>query len=241
MNVLVGLEERGGLEGGERLARAGCVPDVAIAAVLVDAVDDGLDGVDLVRPHHQKLLLGGNKDHVLADHLTERALGEKPLGEVVEIGDLRIVLGSKLTDWKEWLFRVKGKVPRVVVGKVPSLSAVADDEELHETQKRPGVSVAWIVLVVYDLLHRPPGADSKRLELDLDHRDAVDQEYDVIAMMAVSRIDAELIDYLEAVLAPVLDVDEGVVERRAVVADERFPVPERAGSFIHVRSDNFVE
>ncbi len=59
--------------------------------------------------------------------------------------------------------------------------------------------------------------------------------------MAVVRIDAELIDDLEGVLAPVPDVDEGVVERRAVVADERFPIPERPGSLVHVRCDDLVE
>ena len=42
VDVGVVLEQRGGLEGGERLAAAGGVPDVAVAAVLVDAVDDGL-------------------------------------------------------------------------------------------------------------------------------------------------------------------------------------------------------
>ncbi len=60
-------------------------------------------------------------------------------------------------------------------------------------------------------------------------------------MMAVVGIDAELIDDLEGVLAPVLDVDEGVVERRAVVADERFPVPERACGFVHVGCDDLIE
>ena len=59
--------------------------------------------------------------------------------------------------------------------------------------------------------------------------------------MAVVRVDAELIDDFEAVLAPVLDVDECVVERRAVVADERFPVPEGPGGFVHVWCDDLVE
>ena len=59
--------------------------------------------------------------------------------------------------------------------------------------------------------------------------------------MAVVGIDAELIDDLEVVLAPVIDVDEGVVERRAVVADERFPVPEGACGFVNVGCDNLVE
>ena len=59
--------------------------------------------------------------------------------------------------------------------------------------------------------------------------------------MAVVRIDAELIDDLEVVLAPVLDVDEGVVERRAVVTDERLPVPEGTCGFVHVGCDDLIE
>ena len=59
--------------------------------------------------------------------------------------------------------------------------------------------------------------------------------------MAVVCIDAELIDDFEVVLAPVLDVDEGVVDRRAVGADERFPVPEGACGFVHVGCDDLIE
>ena len=43
-------------------------------------------------------------------------------------------------------------------------------------------------------------------------------------MMTVVGIDAELIDDLEAVLAPVLDIDQCVVERGAIISDERFPI-----------------
>ena len=139
------------------------MPDISVAAVLVDAVDDGLDGVDLVRTHHQELLLARDEDHVLADHLAKRALGEEPIGEVVEVGDLRVVLGRALVDRKEPLVRVEGEVPPIVVGEVPRVGAVADDEELDEAEKRLGVSVTGVVLVVDDLLHRPPGADPKRL------------------------------------------------------------------------------
>ena len=163
MDAVVVLEECRGLEGGERLARAGRVPDVAVAAVLVDAVDDGLDGVDLVRAHHQELLLARDEDHVLADHLAECALGEEPIGEVVEVGNLGVVLGRELVDRKKPLVSVEGEVPRVVVGEVPRVGAVADDEELDEAQERLGVSATGVVLVVDDLLHRPPRADPKRL------------------------------------------------------------------------------
>jgi hypothetical protein len=64
------------------------VPDVAVAAVLLDALDDGFDSVDLVGPHHQKLLLAGDEDHVAADHRTERALGQERVGEPIEAVDL---------------------------------------------------------------------------------------------------------------------------------------------------------
>ena len=150
-------------EGCERLARAGRVPDIAVAAVLIDAINDGLDRVDLVRAHHHELLLAGDEDHVLADHLTECALGKEPIGEVVEVGNLGVVLGRELVDRKEPLVGVEGEVPRVVVGEVPRVRAVADDEELDEAQERLGVSVTGVVLVVDDLLHRPPRADPKRL------------------------------------------------------------------------------
>ena len=173
--------------------------------------------------------------------LAERALGQEPFREVVEVDNLGVVLGRELVDRKEPLVSVEGEMPRVVVGEVPRVREVADDEELDEAQERLGVSVTRVVLVVDDLLHRPPGADPKCLEFDLDRGDAVDQEYDVVAVMAVVRIDAELINDLEGVLAPVLDVDEGVIERRAVVTDERFPVPEGACGFVHIWCDDLVE
>ena len=241
MDALVGLEQRRGPEGGQRLARAGRMPDVAVAAVLVDAVDDGLDGIDLVRAHHQKLPLGCDENHVPAYGLGKRALGEEPVGEVVEMRDPGVVLVRELVDRKEPLVRVEGEVPRVVAGEVPRVRPVGDDEDLNEAEQRPGVSVARIVPVADDLLHRPPGADPSRLQLDLHDRDAVDQEHDVVAVMAVVRVDAKLVDDLEVVLAPVPDVDEGVVERRAVVARERFPVSEGTRRFVYVGRDGLFD
>ena len=56
-NVRVVFEQGGCFEGRERFAAAGGVPDVAVAVVLGNALDDAFDGVDLVGPHHQQLLL----------------------------------------------------------------------------------------------------------------------------------------------------------------------------------------
>ena len=132
-------------------------------------------------------------------------------------------------------------MPGVVVGEVVGAVAVADDEELDEAQERARVAVAGIVLVIDDLLHRPAGVDAERLELDLDDRHAVDEQDDVVAVVAVVGVDAELVDDLEGVFAPVLDVDERVIERRAVVAGEAVAVAERVGGGEDVGGDDFVQ
>ena len=147
---------------------------------------------------------------------------------------------GELVDRQEPLVGVEGEVAGVVVGEVPGAVAVADDEELDEAEQRLGVAVAGVVLVVDDLLHRPAGVDAEGLELDLDDGHAVDQEHDVVAVVAVVRVDAELVDDLEGVLAPVLDVDEGVVERRAVVAGEAVDAGECVGGG-DVGCDDLVE
>ena len=105
LDVGVVLEEGGGLEGGERLAAAGGVPDVAVAAVLVDALHNVLHRIDLIRPHHQQLLLAGNEHHVAADRLAEGAFGEELLGEAVEVGDLLVVLRPRTDRWAESALR----------------------------------------------------------------------------------------------------------------------------------------
>ncbi len=75
VDVVVLLEECGGFEGGEGLAAAGRVPDVAVAAVVVDALDDLLDGVDLIGAHDHELLLALDQDHIATDGSSEGALG----------------------------------------------------------------------------------------------------------------------------------------------------------------------
>jgi len=117
VDVGVVFEQRGRLERGERLARAGGVPDVAVAAVLVDAVHDGLDGIDLVGPHHQQLLLAGHQHHVAADHFAERAFGEEFGGEGVELGDLFVVGGGELVDGQKRSSALKLKCRALLLAK----------------------------------------------------------------------------------------------------------------------------
>ena len=141
VDALVVFEQCGGLEGGQGLARTSRMPDIAVTAVLVDAVDYGPDSIDLIRAHHQELLLGRYENHVPADHMAKCAFGEEPFGEVVQVSDLGVVFGRELVDWKEMLVRIESEVSYVVVGEVPSISAVADNKELDKTEKRSGVSV----------------------------------------------------------------------------------------------------
>jgi len=134
IDVRVVLEQGGGLERGERLAAACGVPDVAVAAVLVDALHDGLDGIDLVGAHHQELLLVGHQHHVAADHLAQGALGEEFLGEAVQMGDLLVVFVGELIERQKAFVGVEAEVAAVVVGEVPGIAAVADDEQLQEAE-----------------------------------------------------------------------------------------------------------
>ena len=173
-----------------------------------------------------QLLLGGDQHGVPADHPAERALGEEGVGEGVEVDDLLVVFVGEAVDGQEALVGVEGEVLRVVVGEVEGVGAVADDEQLHEAQQRAGVAVAGVGLVVDDLLHRPAGAEPQRLELDLHGGHAVDEQHHVVAVVAVVGVDLQLADHLEGVLAPVLDVHQRVVERRAVVAGEAAELPQ---------------
>lgn len=141
------------------------------------------------------------------------------------MSDLSICLIGELVDRQEILVRIEGKMLSVVVREIIGFVAIADDEKLHEAEERFGVTVSRIVLVFDDLFHRTTGTDAKRLEFYLDDWDAIDQQNYVITVMAVIRVDAELVDDLEGVLAPVLDIDQGEIEGRIVITDETTSVP----------------
>ena len=73
------------------------------------------------------------------------------------------------------------------------------------------------------------------------HRHAVDEQDDVVAVVAVVGFDAKLANDLKGVLAPVGDVDQGVIQWRAVVAGEGVAVAERMGGGKDVGSDNLIQ
>jgi hypothetical protein len=60
-------------------------------------------------------------------------------------------------------------------------------------------------------------------------------------MVAVVCVDAQLVDDLESVFAPVLDVDQGVIERRAVLPSEAVALAKSAGGSENIRGGDFFE
>lgn len=59
--------------------------------------------------------------------------------------------------------------------------------------------------------------------------------------MAVVGIDTELVDDFEGVFAPVLDIDQGEIQRGAIVADEAVAIAEGAGGSEDIGGDDFLE
>ena len=74
----------------------------------------------------------------------------------------------------------------------------------------------------------------------MNARHTVDENQNVIPVVAVVCVDAELVDDLKRVFAPVLVVDQRVVQRGAVIAGEGVALAQGAGSGEDIRSDDFV-
>ncbi len=239
-NIRIVFEQRGGFKRGEGFAAAGGVPDVAIAPVLVDAIDNRLDRIDLVRAHDHQLLLAGDQYHVAADHLAQRAFGQKAVGKVVQVGDFLVVFIRQLVNRQKALVGVKAEVLVVVVGKVVGIAFIADNKQLHKTQQRVGVAVAGVVFVIDDLLHGTARADLEGFQLNLHHRHAVDQQNHVITVVAVIGIDAQLVDDFKVVFAPVFDVDQGVMQRCTVFTLKVITLAQGFGGGENVGGDDFV-
>ena len=59
--------------------------------------------------------------------------------------------------------------------------------------------------------------------------------------MAVVSVDAELVDDFKRVFAPVFNVDQGVVQRRSIIAGEGVPLAEEFGGGEDIRGNDLVK
>ena len=70
---------------------------------------------------------------------------------------------------------------------------------------------------------------------------AIDEDEHIVAVVAVVRVNTKLVDDLEGVFAPVLDIDERVVQRCAVIACEGVDLADGLGSSEDIGGDDLVE
>ena len=196
----------GGLETGEGLAGACGVPDVpapgdgAIFFVVVrnlNTVQDALGGGDLIGPHdHQHLLRG--KNAVPCQHVQEGVLGEKCAGEIYQIRQNPVVgVGPERRKLKAvaGLFlpggRARGSVLDGVaagsVGVILGVRAIRNDENLYIVIQ-PAARPKAVPLVAVDLVERLPDSHAPAFQLDMDQRQTIHQNRDVITVIIMRSV-----------------------------------------------------
>ena len=63
----------------------------------------------------------------------------------------------------------------MVVCKVERVTLVTDNKQLYNTKQGVGITIAWIIFVINNLLHSAAWHDIKGFKLNLNNRDAVNQ------------------------------------------------------------------
>src|SRR5690606_27452179 len=104
--------------------------------------------------------------------------------------------------------------------EIARIATITDDKQLHEAQQSIGIAVTSIVFILNDLFHSPAWTDLERLKLNLHQWQTVDQQDHVVPMVADIRVDTQLVNHFKVVLAPLANVNEGIVQRRTIISCE---------------------
>lgn len=80
------------LERCQRFAASCGVPDVAVATVLLDAINNRFHRINLIRSHNEQLLLTFYQNHILANHTAQSAFGQEFFREGFKVRYFLIVL-----------------------------------------------------------------------------------------------------------------------------------------------------
>ncbi len=126
----------------------------------------------------------------------------------------------------------------VILPELGAVALVEDEDDGFVTQRVQHLLVSGLV-VLLPLLVALAGFIQRQSEL-LDGGDDDLVGIVLVTVVAVVGVDADLVDDLEGVLTPVLEVDEGVVQRRAVVAGEGVDLLQGLGGGEDIQADNFV-
>jgi len=73
----------------------------------------------------------------------------------------------------------------VIICKIISISLIANDKQLNKTEQGLHVAIAWIIFVIHDLLHGSPRTDIIGFQFDLNNRNTVDKQNNIVTMVAV--------------------------------------------------------
>ena len=181
----------GSLEGCERLARTGGVPDVAVLVCVLDTVQDLFYCIILVRTKHHQALVPFMKDNVLAEHLAQGAFVEEVRSELAQVID-RFVVDER---------PVEGELVTAVgiIGEIACVDAIGDDKELDVVEQATERGFLIALHLVVGLLK----FNTTLLELYLHQRKAVHEDRDIVTA-GFSTFNGNLVGYLELVLAPVI-------------------------------------
>lgn len=154
-----------------------------------------------------------------------------------------MVLGiRRVVYWKIVVGRIKMEVLVIIVGEVHRVAAaVAYNEQLHEAHQCIGVAVAAVLLVVHNLFNGLHRRNAVALELNLDQRQTIYEDDDIVALAAISSVDGELVHHFIVVLAPVPQIHEAVIEGGAIVAHESLFLAQSLRCGEHVGSNVFLK
>lgn len=200
-----------------------------------DPVQYALRRRNLVRAHdHQDILR--REDRILREHREERMTREERPREIHQIRDQMILRVRPVASELKAIARLpaaaascRRHLPDMAaarrIGIILRVRAVRDDENLHiliEPTARPET----VPLIALDLLERLPELHAAPLQLDMDERETVDEDRDIVAVRVRRRALARaarhgiLMEHLEAVALRLRFIEQLDVLRRAIVAPE---------------------
>ena len=118
-------------------------------------------------------------------------------------------------------FRVAGRLANVLVARgvrvVLGMCAVGDDEDLHILEK-PGFRPEAVALVAPDLVEGFLQQDAAALELDMNQRESVNKDRDIVAVLICPVFRDILVQNLQTIVVDVLLIDQLDVPGRPVIA-----------------------
>ena len=193
-------------------------------------LQDPLGRDDLVRPHDEQHAVDVEARSTCVRMLSSVCLAKNVLVKPARswIG-LLVASAHQLVNSKVLEVLRRARLPPAArrgadaggVGVVLRERAVADHEELHVLEQA-GAGPEAVALVAVDLVEGLADVHAAALELDVHHRQAVDEDRHVVAVRrgraALALRDLVLVDDLQPVVVDVLLVDQVDVLDGAVVA-----------------------